>query len=78
MPIFPASEDEPVVLEHFLVEPGCKEDWVSGLLDLDAFQIEKNFNIEDISCTFEYDQIKLDTGTFSTCTSINILSLLRF
>lgn len=66
MPIFPASEDEPVVLEHLLVEPGCKEDWVSGLLDLDAFQIEKNFNIEDISCTFEYDQIKLDTDAVQT------------
>ncbi|EXC22894.1 Telomere repeat-binding protein 4 [Morus notabilis] len=66
MPIFPASEDEPVVLEHFLVEPPCKEDWVSGLLDLDAFQIEKSFNIEDISSTFDYDQIKLDTDAVHT------------
>ncbi|PON66561.1 Octamer-binding transcription factor [Parasponia andersonii] len=62
MPIFPVSEDEPLGLEHFLVEPLRKEDWVGDLLDLDAFQIEKCFNIEDISGTFDYDQIKLDAG----------------
>ena len=65
MPIFPPAEDEPVGLEHFLVEAECKEDWVSGLLDLDALQIEKCFNIEDITSTFDYDHINLDTGTFS-------------
>ncbi|KAF4356383.1 hypothetical protein F8388_013248 [Cannabis sativa] len=62
MPIF---ADEPVGLEHFLVEPLRKEDWVGDLLDLDAFQIEKCFNMEDISGTFDYDQnqIKLDADT---------------
>ena len=63
MPIFPSPEDDHVGFEHFLVEPGCREDWVSGLLDLDALQIEKCFNIEDIAGTFDCDQIKFDLGT---------------
>ncbi|XP_062082151.1 uncharacterized protein LOC133788614 isoform X2 [Humulus lupulus] len=66
MPIF---VDEPVGLEHFLVEPLSKEDWVSDLLDLDAFQIEKCFNIEDISGTFDYDQIKLDADADHSMTT---------
>ncbi|KAF3454969.1 hypothetical protein FNV43_RR05417 [Rhamnella rubrinervis] len=59
--MFTASEGEPVGLEHFLVQPECKEDLVSDFIDLDAFQIQKCFNMEDISGTFEYDQLKLDS-----------------
>ncbi|KAL5565747.1 hypothetical protein UlMin_028911 [Ulmus minor] len=66
MPIFPASVDDTMGMDHFLVEPVCKEDWVGGLLDLDALQIEKCFNIEDIASTFDCDQIKSDTDAAHT------------
>ncbi|KAH7542665.1 hypothetical protein FEM48_Zijuj02G0098200 [Ziziphus jujuba var. spinosa] len=53
IPFFTASEDEPGGIEHFLGEPECKDDLVSNLLDLDMFQIQKCFDVEDISGTFD-------------------------
>lgn len=48
-------------MEHLFDEPGYKEDLIEDLLDLDTFEIQKYFNIEDMSGTLFNDQMHIDS-----------------